>query len=95
MAYQDFSSAVMGLIRAAMSEVFADDQALKDHINRGGVDKKDFLVAFAQSKLDLVQAKIDNIDTIVAGIKVQMLSELNAKKAVILEAKTNFENLDV
>lgn len=95
MAYQDFSSAVMGLIRAAMSEVFADDQALKDHINRGGVDKRDFLVALAQSKLDLVQAKIDNIDTIVAGLKVQMLAELNAKKSVLLEAKTNFENLDV
>jgi len=94
MSYVDFSDPVMQLIRIVMGELFADDQALKDHINRGGVAKKAFLISVTQTKIDLLQVKIDNIDSIVAQMKVQLLAELNAKKALAIVAKSDFENID-
>lgn len=93
MAAQEFTTPEIAVLQQAQAQLFQDSVALVAQVNRTKAEQKAFFVAQVQAKIDACQSKLDNVDTIVAGIKTQIQAECNAQISVLNGLKTKLENL--
>lgn len=93
MPTQTFTDDEKALLKNAEAQIFSQDGAIEAQLNRTKAEQKAFFADQLGTQIAAVQAKIDNIDTVVAALKVQILAEANAKKTLLDGLKTKIENL--
>lgn len=88
MPIQDFTDQEKQILQSAASDLINNFDFAANQMNMTKAEQKADRAAKIDVQVAALQAKIDNVDTIVAGIKAQILAECNAKKAVLLGLKT-------
>lgn len=88
MPIQNFTDAEKQILQSAASNLVSDFNFAADQMNMTKAEQKADRAAKIDAQVAALQAKIDNVDTIVAGIKTQIVAECTAKKAILLGLKT-------
>lgn len=88
MPIQDFTDAEKQVLQSAASDLVNNFDFAANQINMTKAQQKQAHVLKIDTQIAALQAKIDNVDMVIAGIKAQILAECNAKKAVLLGLKT-------
>lgn len=92
MPIQSFTDTEKQLLQAAASNLVTDFEFAAAQVNMTKAEQKAAHAVKIDAQVAQLQAKIDNVDVIVAGIKAQILAECNAKKAVLLGLKTKIQD---
>jgi len=87
MPIQDFTDNEKQILQSAASELLTSSDFAAIQLNMTKAEQKAAHVDKIDLQVAQLQAKIDNVDLIVAGIKTQILTECNTKKAVLLGLK--------
>lgn len=88
MPIQDFTDQEKQILQSAASDLVNNFDFAANQINMTKAEQKAAHAAKIDIQVAALQTKIDNVDTVVAGIKTQILAECSAKKAVLLGLKT-------
>lgn len=93
MPVQVFTDDELTVLTDGALYVLDSKEALSAQVNRTGVEKKAFMVATCQAKINSVQLSINGLDAKYTSAKDAELAKLNALMDVLTGLKTKLENL--